>query len=178
MIYFTSDNHWGHENVIRFCGRPFDSVEEMDETMVKLWNERVRGNDNVYVIGDMFFRRQDPENILKRLKGKKHLVIGNHDASWLKKVDASKYFQSISNYLETSDGQRSLVLCHYPQVSWKHAMRSYMIHGHIHNDTRADFWPLLRTRERVLNAGVDINGFRPVTFDELIANNMSFKNQN
>lgn len=50
-------------------------------------------------------------------------------------------------------------------------MRSYMIHGHIHNDTSADFYPLIAARENVLNAGVDINGFRPVTFEELLENN-------
>lgn len=54
-------------------------------------------------------------------------------------------------------------------------MRSYMIHGHIHNDTRADFWPLIASRDNVLNAGVDINGFQPVTFDELLENNRRFK---
>lgn len=71
--------------------------------------------------------------------------------------------------------KRSLTLCHYPMLSWKHAKRSYMIHGHIHNDTRADFWPLIAARENVLNAGVDINSFKPVTFDELLENNRHFK---
>lgn len=80
-----------------------------------------------------------------------------------------------STMLETSDGQRSLTLCHYPMLSWKHAMRSYMVHGHIHNDRRADYWPLLQCRDRVLNAGVDINGFKPVTFEEMLENNIRFK---
>ena len=131
MIYFTADTHFGHYNVIRFCDRPFASAEEMDEAMIQNWNERVTGNDTVYILGDKF--------------------------------------------LETSDGKRSLTLCHYPMLSWKHAKRSYMIHGHIHNDTRADFWPLIAARENVLNAGVDTNSFKPVTFDELLENNRRFK---
>lgn len=131
MIYFTADTHFGHCNVIRFCDRPFASAEEMDEAMIQNWNERVTGNDTVYILGDKF--------------------------------------------LETSDGKRSLTLCHYPMLSWKHAKRSYMIHGHIHNDTRADFWPLIAARENVLNAGVDTNSFKPVTFDELLENNRRFK---
>ena len=131
MIYFTADTHFGHCNVIRFCDRPFASAEEMDEAMIQNWNDRVTGNDTVYILGDKF--------------------------------------------LETSDGKRSLTLCHYPMLSWKHAKRSYMIHGHIHNDTRADFWPLIAARENVLNAGVDINSFKPVTFDELLENNRHFK---
>ena len=131
MIYFTADTHFGHCNVIRFCDRPFASAEEMDEAMIQNWNERVTGNDTVYILGDKF--------------------------------------------LETSDGKRSLTLCHYPMLSWKHAKRSYMLHGHIHNDTRADFWPLIAARENVLNAGVDTNSFKPVTFDELLENNRHFK---
>ena len=131
MIYFTADTHFGHCNVIRFCDRPFASAEEMDEAMIQNWNDRVTGNDTVYILGDKF--------------------------------------------LETSDGKRSLTLCHYPMLSWKHAKRSYMIHGHIHNDTRADFWPLIAARENVLNAGVDTNSFKPVTFDELLENNRHFK---
>ena len=175
MIYFTADTHFGHENVIRFCDRPFASAAEMDEALVQNWNDRVKGNDTVYILGDMFFRSVNVEEVLKKLKGKKRLIVGNHDGSWMQKTDTSKYFESIDSFLETSDGQHSLTLCHYPMLSWKHAMRSYMIHGHIHNDTSADFYPLITGRERVLNAGVDVNGFVPVTFDELIANNNEFK---
>ena len=77
--------------------------------------------------------------------------------------------------LELSDGRHALTLCHYPLLTWKHAKKSYMVHGHIHNDTGADFWPLLAARDNVLNAGVDINGYQPVTFDELLENNRVFK---
>ena len=64
---------------------------------------------------------------------------------------------------------------HLKRRSWKHARHSYMIHGHIHADTNADFWPLIRCRDNVLNAGVDLNGYHPVTFDELVENNRKFK---
>ena len=133
------------------------------------------GNDTVYVLGDMFFRCEDPESILKRLRGKKRLILGNHDGSWTSKVDLRKYFLSVDTMLETSDGKRAITLCHYPLLSWKHAKRSYMIHGHIHRKTDMDFWPLLCSRDRVLNAGVDIIGFQPVTFEELLENNRRWK---
>ena len=77
MIYFTADTHFGHCNVIRFCDRPFASAEEMDEAMIQNWNDRVTGNDTVYILGDMFFRSTNAEEILKRLKGKKRLIFGN-----------------------------------------------------------------------------------------------------
>ena len=125
----------------------------------------------------MFFRCSDAETILKRLKGKKRLVIGNHDSSWINKVDLKRYFVSVDNLLEISDGKHALTICHYPLLTWKHAQKSYMIHGNIHADTSADFFPLLCNRPNVLNAGVDINGFMPVTFDELVENNDKFKTE-
>ena len=174
MMFFTADNHFDHANSIRLCNRPYESVEHMNEDMIEKWNNKLTNNDDIIIAGDMFFRSQDPEAILRRLKGKKHLIIGNHD-TWIKKVDVDKYFKEVSHYLVTNDGRHGLVICHYPQVSWPHAQRFYMVHGHIHADTRSDYWPLLVARDRVLNAGVDINGFEPVTFEEMLENNIRFK---
>ena len=143
MIYFTADTHFGHANIVKMCQRPYPDVDAMNEAMIAAWNERVQGNDTVYIVGDMFFRSADPECILKRLKGRKRLIVGNHDGSWMGKVDLSRYFLSVDNFLEISDGVHGLTLCHYPMLTWKHAKRSYMIHGHIHADTSADFWPLI-----------------------------------
>ena len=175
MIFFIADTHFGHANIIKMCHRPFADVDEMDQTMIELWNKRVSGADTVYIVGDLMFRCQDPEAILRQLKGKKHLILGNHDGTWTSKVEAEKYFDSVENMMEISDGKHGITLCHYPLLTWKHSVRSYMIHGHIHNDTSADYWPLICIRENVLNAGVDINGFQPVTFDELMENNRAWK---
>ena len=175
MVYFTADCHFDHANIIRFCDRPFSSVQEMNEVLIDNWNRKVTGNDTIYILGDLLYRSADPEAILKRLHGKKHLIIGNHDNSWMKKVDLNKYFLSTALMEETTDGRHILTLCHYPLFSWNHQSRSFMIHGHIHNDTDLDFWPLLLTRDNVLNAGMDINGFQPVTFDEMLYNNRMFK---
>ena len=178
MIYFISDCHFGHCNVIGMCNRPFATIDEMNEALITNWNERVRGNDHVYILGDLFFRCQDPESILRRLKGKKHLIIGNHDGSWMERVELPAYFQSVDDFLTMTDGTRGITLCHYPLLTYKHAKKNYMIHGHTHNDTTSDYWPLLRIRERVLNASVEVNGYRPVTFDELVENNSRFKAEN
>ena len=175
MYYYIADPHFGHENILQLCGRPFDSVEAMNEALIAAWNERVTGNDTAFILGDLFYRCADPEPILRRLKGRKRLIIGNHDASWMDRVDLSRYFVSVDNFLEITDGVRGVTLCHYPLLTWKHKLRTYMVHGHIHNDTTSDFFPLLAARERVLNAGVDINGFRPVTFEEMQENNRIFK---
>ncbi len=176
MIYYIADTHFGHHAIIKLCGRPFSDIDEMNQTMIENWNRKVKSNDTVFIIGDMFYKAQDPESILKALKGKKRLIVGNHDSSWMTKLDASKYFESIDTMLETSLNNHGITLCHYPLLTWRREKKFYMIHGHIHQNTSQDFWQLIRARERVLNAGVDINHFEPVTLDELIQNNRIFKN--
>ncbi|MBP1583604.1 MAG: metallophosphoesterase [Victivallales bacterium] len=177
MIFFSADTHFGHANIIRFCNRPFETVEEMDEALVDNWNRRVGGNDNVYFLGDLFFRASVDKvrEILGRLKGKKHLVIGNHDSSWMTKELLDSHFVEVANYLDVSVGGRHLVMCHYPLLCWGGSGKSWMIHGHIHNNRHMDYWPLLQVRERVLNAGVEINGYAPVRFDDLLENNIKQK---
>ncbi|MBQ7646154.1 MAG: hypothetical protein IJS94_02685 [Clostridia bacterium] len=75
MVYFIADTHFGHKNVLQLCDRPFETIEQMNETFIENWNRRVTGNDTVYIIGDMFFRCSDPEAILKRLHGKKVFLM-------------------------------------------------------------------------------------------------------
>lgn len=147
MIYFTADTHFGHYNVIRFCDRPFASAEEMDEAMIQNWNDRVTGNDTVYILGDMFFRSTNAEGILKRLKGKKRLIVGNHDGSWMTKFDYARYFFSVDKFLETSDGKRSLTLCHYPMLSWKHAKPDHSILYKYEQVNHSNAKPLFRSRK-------------------------------
>ena len=91
MIYFTADTHFGHANAIWMCGRPYKSVDDMNEAMIAAWNSRVTGNDTVYIVGDMFFRCEDPESILRRLKGRKRLLLETTMAPG----QAGSIFQSI-----------------------------------------------------------------------------------
>ena len=75
MNYFTSDLHLGHRNIIRLCNRPFATIEEMDETLIRNWNAKVTNGDTVYILGDLLFRNEkSAEEYLKQLKGKKHLI--------------------------------------------------------------------------------------------------------
>jgi len=133
----------------------------------------VSGNDVVYVLGDLFFRNAVPaEETLKRLKGRKHLVLGNHDRKWVNGTDMARHFVSVTNLLTYKSDGVKFTLCHYPMASWDGRGRGgYMIHGHIHNN-RLDF-----ADDHLLNAGVEINGYRPVTLDELVRNNSEFRAQ-
>ena len=177
MIYFTSDLHLGHKNVLKLCNRPFNSIEEMDACLIDNWNSRVTNNDTVYILGDLMFRNSvPPEEYLSQLKGKKHLIRGNHDRDWTKKVDISKYFVSNENLSFISDGKHRITVCHYPMMSWPHmSTNGYMVFGHIHHNTDAVYWPIIEQSELMLNAGVDINGFMPVTFEEMVENNINHK---
>jgi len=151
MIYFTADTHFGHANSIKFCNRPFSDVHEMNEYMIAAWNERVRDNDAVFIIGDMFFKSNiPPAEILPRLNGRKHLIVGNHDGQWMPHQNLNKFFESVDTYYDYHDNDRSYVMCHYPLLTYQHEMKWYMIHGHIHNSTDLDFWPLLKARPQTI----------------------------
>ena len=180
MTYFTSDLHLGHENIIRFCNRPFSSFNEMNRTLIDNWNSRVTDRDDVYILGDMFYKATDDiEDILRRLKGRKHLIIGNHDYTWMKKIEMSKYFIDVNNLFVLKEEGRTMALCHYPLLSWPHMEHGgWCIYGHIHNSIPDKIaWDYICQNQRLLNAGVEINGYYPVTFEELINNNELFKDE-
>ena len=115
MIFFTSDLHLGHENCIRLCNRPFSNIEEMDETLIENWNHKVTGKDTVYILGDLIYRSQKPpEEYLRRLRGKKHLILGNHDRGWIRSCQTERFFESVNNLLYVADEKRQYTLCHTP----------------------------------------------------------------
>lgn len=174
MIYYTADLHLGHANVIRHDGRPYDSLEEMDETLIENWNSRVRKNDEVFVVGDFCFRG-DSKLYLKRLNGIKHLIIGNHDTALLKDKQALAYFATVDQIRDIRDYGKHIVLCHYPIAEWNgYYHGSYLVYGHIHNNKNKAY-EFMKNEERALNAGCMINQYTPVTFEELIVNNTNFK---
>jgi len=178
MIYYISDLHFGHANVIEFDKRPFANVEEMDRVMIERWNERVRDVDDVYIIGDFCFRAPHPaEWYLEQLKGRKHLIVGNHDWPLLQEQRAAEMFISIDLMLEIDDGGRRIVLCHYPMAEWRNSRRTaWHIYGHIHN-RRNKTYEFMRTVKNSLNAAASLNGYRPVTFTELVTCNRCFNDE-
>ena len=176
--FFISDCHFGHKNIIKYCNRPYTSIEEMDEDLIDKWNKKVHKNDIIYIVGDLFYFKVDNvSSILDRLKGKKFLIRGNHDSFFLKKIDQTKYFIDVLSYYETSLRDNQLTLCHYPMYSWKNSRKknSYLIFGHVHNNKDLYWFDYYCQNDKTLNAGVDVNNFEPVNFDELKQNNNEFK---
>ena len=80
-VWFTSDYHFCHTNVIKYDGRPFKDVEEMNESLIENWNHYIDTNDIVFYLGDLSFDRsgKQTQEIVKRLNGKIHYILGNHD---------------------------------------------------------------------------------------------------
>ena len=181
MIYFTADLHLGHKNIIKLCDRPFNSVEEMDKVLIANWNRKVKRNDTIYVVGDFIWDKSDVKGYVERLNGNIILIVGNHD-KWAKDEAIGRLFDKITNYEEVSLNSHQLTLCHYPMIEWKNSRKEgtsrlgYLIYGHIHNNVKHEY-ELLFNAQNALNAGVDINNFEPVSFDELVDNNLKFSEE-
>lgn len=114
-VFFTSDTHFGHSNIIKYCQRPFNSAEHMDEVLISNWNEVVSPQDIVFHLGDFCFG-SDKEwiKILQRLNGTKYLILGNHD---LKKIANSNqikdYFADINMQMRVVVDKQKMLLNHY-----------------------------------------------------------------
>lgn len=176
MNYYISDMHIGHKNALKFDGRPFQSVEEMNETLIVNWNRKVTDEDDVWVLGDFCYRSEkDPALYLKQLKGKKHLIIGNHDKVTVNSSSALSYFESVERLQHIKDREYNVIVCHFPLADWNAKHRgSYHIYGHIHNN-KDEVYEFMKRQERALNAGCMINNYEPVTIEELIENNRRFR---
>lgn len=159
MIWFTSDLHLGHANIIRYCNRPYQSVAEQDGELILRWNERVQNDDEVYVVGD-FALTSSVERLrgwLQELHGKKHLVIGNHDRRYAQIPE----WASARKMVDLRLGDADVTLCHYRLLDWR-SKNGWLLHGHSHSQNPV-------TGARSYDVGVDGNGYRPVTFDEILA---------
>lgn len=187
-VLFTSDLHLGHANIILTCGRNLEgcgenlaTVDEMNDFLIRKWNEKVKEDDIVYILGDLSYRSSiSVKTYLKQLKGRKHLIVGNHDFQWQKNIaNINDYFESVSDMKVIRLGEKLITLCHYPLLEWNGSRRaknqqtsiSWLIHGHIHNSRDNVFEYIRDNLPCALNCGVDINGFEPVTFEELLTNN-------
>lgn len=171
MNYYIADLHLGHENIIRLSHRPFSSVDEMDETLIRNWNNRITPKDDVYILGDLCFRTHHDNMLhyISQLNGKKHLIIGNHDKELIKNDDLRRYFVEITSYKEISDNGQSLVLFHYPLVEWNGYYRDTIhLYGHIHNNYHNDTSKYIRGVKNAYNVGVDVLDYEPKTLKEII----------
>lgn len=143
MRYYISDLHFFHDNMnTKMDKRGFESLEVMNEYMISQWNKKVRKNDEVVILGDLSIEKGEKTNeILRRLNGRKYLVVGNHDRYLKDKVFDKSLFKTIEPYMELNDNKRKIVLSHYPifcydgqyRVDENGNPKTYMLYGHVHN---------------------------------------------
>jgi calcineurin-like phosphoesterase family protein len=166
--FYTADWHLWHHNIIRYCDRPFASVEDMHEAIVSNMNDSVGKNDLLYILGDVSFYGGDKtREILDRIHGKKIFLIGNHDAKNMKDYPG---WVEVCHYKEIRDKGKNIILCHYPIQSWnKAAHGSIHLHGHSHgNLPKPDHFDHHFQRGLRFDVGVDVWGFKPVSIDDIL----------
>lgn len=174
--FYIADLHFGHENIIKHSKRPFSSVEEMDNTLIDNWNSVVSDDDNVYILGDLCFKfRLPPVECLKKLKGHKHLILGNHDRiieNEYEQKGSYPYLETVTHYLELSDNGRKVVLFHYPMAEWNGFYHdSILLYGHIHNNTKTEAFKIMQNIPNAYNVGADIIGYTPRTLNQILRTN-------
>ncbi|MDD3122070.1 MAG: metallophosphoesterase family protein [Candidatus Izemoplasmatales bacterium] len=141
MNYYIADLHFGHENILKYDNRPFQNILKQDDYIIRNWNNEVKEDDDVYIIGDISFYKADLTiELLESLNGRKHLIVGNHDSSLIKKKKVRACFESIDEYKEIKDGDMHVILCHYPIPFFKNFQKKNYVHlyGHLHNRSYDD----------------------------------------
>ena len=164
--WFTSDEHYGHISIIKFCNRPFTNTDDMREKLITNFNSRVKPGDITFHLGDMFWRKlqvQDCFDILNRLNGKHYYINGNHEEVF-KRPDSfilSGCFESIQNVSMLKHEKKMIWMSHYSHRCWpKSHQGSYHVFGHTHG--------VMGDYRRSHDVGVDANNYAPVSFDELV----------
>jgi calcineurin-like phosphoesterase family protein len=157
-VWFTSDTHFGHANIIRHCARPFGGVAEMDVALVANWNARVRPGDDVWHLGDFAFRNETAAaSYLRRLHGRVNLIWGNHDSDVVRHLPGWASSQPMAEI--TVDGVR-LVLLHYAMLVWPRSHHGALhLFGHSHGT--------LQGNSQSCDVGVDAWDYRPVSLAEI-----------
>jgi len=166
---FTSDHHFHHANVIKYCNRPFESVEQMDETLIDSWNTNVLPGDEIYHLGDIVFARRNLNtalSILERLNSKIFLIQGNHDRFVIKDEKCRRRFEWIKEiaiiHVKLNGRKKDIILNHYAMRTWDRAhYGAWHLFGHSHGmydhkDIGLSF-----------DIGVDSHNFRPISLPEV-----------
>ena len=160
-LFFSADPHFFHANMLKY-GRPWDTVEEMNETIITNWNNKVPKDAIVFLVGDFAMAsKTKTHETLSKLNGKFYYIFGNHDTN--KYFDHEKIIKS-GNYCELKIGDIFIVLSHFPFEVWnKRQYQSWHIHGHCHGSL-----VLANDTQKRMDVGIDCHkNFEPFSFDEV-----------
>ena len=159
MIFFTSDTHFGDPRVLRIDRRPIPDMAAHDLALIQNWNGLVGEDDDVWHLGDfMSARAGDCDQLLSRLNGRKHLVVGNNDPTT---TTEARGWTSVQHYAEIRTDDHHLILCHYAFRTWNQMGKgSINLHGHSHGR--------LKPLPRQFDVGVDAQKLRPVRLEQIM----------
>jgi len=189
-LWFTSDLHFDHRNIIELCNRPFNDIGHMNSALINNWNSVVQQEDTVIMAGDIFlYGKKDAwNNIIPQLVGHKILVEGNHDDE---RHIPRELFDIVSDGFinirvkdeDVKDGEQRITICHYPMLSWYQSHRgAWQLYGHMHGNTISpkkdsnkeikDFYDenfhyIEYIRPDQYDIGVDSNNFTPISYNQV-----------
>lgn len=176
-IWFTSDTHFGHQNILKFCDRPWQTIEEHDEALMVNWNSVVGENDVVFHLGDFAFSHPKRwKEIISRLNGHIYLIVGNHDETRYPGHDVFEMFADVSPQMYLKIDGKSVYLNHYPFLCYGGTYRRledcvWQLYGHVHTKSIGRKG---KDDERVqmcfpyqYDVGVDNNNYKPISWEEV-----------
>ena len=175
-VFFTSDTHFGHSNIIKYCARPFDTTNNMDEALINNWNAKVPKDGIVYHLGDFAWGSINYwEKIREQLNGEIILIYGNHDEKYLNNKRMYKLFKEVIPQKKIWINKIPIYMNHYPFLcfggSYKGLGATWQLFGHVHSNPRSeeglDHKRLVNCFPTQYDVGVDNNNFTPISFDEL-----------
>lgn len=177
-IFFTSDTHFGHKNILNFCERPFKDTDEMDEAIITNWNNKVGKDDIVFHLGDFAFATNKRwQDLICKLNGKIILVLGNHDIVRWPGDYTMNLFERVENQIMLKiDNKYKVYLNHFPFLCYDGVYRNpqdctIQLHGHVHErigDTGKDKDRLKYRFPYQYDVGVDNNNFTPISWEEIL----------
>lgn len=161
-VWFTADFHFGHTNIIRYCGRPFADAKGMDGEILDRLNSAVADKDLLYFLGDFCRSGKDALAYRQKIRCKNvFFVEGNHDADTKRISPEFRWWKQLA---EVKINGQVIVTCHYAMRVWHHSFRgSWHLYGHSHGRLPDD--PALLS----MDVGVDTHDFRPWHFEEIAA---------
>lgn len=165
-VFFTSDTHFSHTNIIKYQDRPFKDVIEMNEHMIRMWNEVVPWDGHVFHLGDVAFGdERSAKSTLDRLNGSIYLVKGNHDKTVLRKEFVRDRFVWVKEkYVVKFDKGKGdeITLCHFAHRVWNKSHHgAYHLYGHSHGAMEDTPWG------RSMDVGVDVWDFKPISLKQV-----------
>lgn len=170
--FFTSDTHFNHANIIKFCNRPFKDVEQMNDVMIANWNSVIGKDDTGFHLGDFCLGgAAEWTKILDRLNGKIYLIMGNHDLKNIRQGFISR-FEHVAMQMRIEIGKKRIYLCHYPFLCFEGSYKDdvWQLFGHVHtrrSNSGIDAGRLQYLYPTQYDVGVDNNNFTPVSFGQV-----------